>query len=124
MAAACLAGAHALQAVAGHEWFEAHAFAIAAPVALGAGAWLAFRRPERPLFTRVADWVLAAGSLFLLMLVPQWVEGELNSGHGLSLAAARVCGWPTLIAAGAALYAFAVVAWAQLLHDVFRRLDP
>lgn len=123
VAAACLAGAHALQATAGHQWFVAHAFAVAAPVALAAGAWLALNRRERALGARLADWVLVAASLFLLMLVPQWIEGELSVGHGLTLAVLRDCGLPTLVATGAALYAFVVVVWAQLLHDFFRRLD-
>ena len=123
VAAACLAGAHALQVVAGHKWFATHGFAVAAPVALAAAAWLALSRRERSLAAQVTDWVLVAASLFLLMLVPQWVEGELSAGHGLTLAVLRDCGLPTLVATGTALYAFVVVVWAQLLTDFFRRLD-
>lgn len=121
VAIACLAIAHGVQAALGHDWFVAHAFVLALPISVFAGGVLALRAPQRSRLSRAADWAMTSSTLIVLMLVPQWIEGEFGYRDGVTLQALRECGLPTMLAAYFAMYLFTVVAWARLLSDALRR---
>ena len=104
----------------GHAWFADHAFTVAVPVAVAAGTWLAFHSRRRSLDQRLSDAVVNSCTLVLLMLIPQWVEGELTAGHGVTFDSLRDCGLATIIVAYCAVYAWTIVSWARLVGDTLR----
>ena len=94
---------HLAHALAGHGAFVRFGPPLAAMLALGC-SWALVPRANGDAAVRWRRVGVASG-LVGLLVVPEWIEGELRSGHGVSLATIGDHGTETAIVLGSALAA-------------------
>lgn len=98
---------HVAHALAGHLAFVRFGPPASALLALGC-AWALLPGSWADTPTAWARTGLAA-ILTLVLVVPEWIEGELSSGHGLRAEALRDHGETVLVVSGVA--AIALMGW-------------
>ena len=114
--AAAILWLHLVHMLAGHRWFAVYGPACGLALAVG-GALVAVPAhsatpPDATRWRRVA----AAATLLILLVLPEWLEGELASGHGLGAGTIADHGWSTVAALGMAMLLAAVLEARRILR--------
>ena len=107
---------HLVHVVAGHRWFAVYGPVLGLALAVG-GALVAVPAhsvtpPDSTRWRRAA----AAATLLVLLVLPEWLEAELASGHGLDADTIADHGWSTVAALGTAMVLATVLEARRILR--------